>query len=393
MVLALTLLALVGHGFLWAAFFNLTHYTSLPRWILIPLTVVGFAAAVLIPVGFEAWYLAGGLTPAGLAEQGPLGWLAGAYLALCWIAGGVTVTRWIGRRALSRPPTVLRHERRRLCRPLETADRTASDRRAHDFLTRLPGNQILQLEIAERAVEVPRLPPALDRLSIVHLSDLHFTGRVGRAYFEGVVRLANQLDADLVAITGDLLDESKCIDWVPDTLGKLTSRHGAYFVLGNHDLLVETDRLRRTLVEAGLVDLGGRWIEIRVRGEPVILAGNELPWIVPAADLEHAPSRSPNGGPLRIALSHSPDQLAWARRHDVDLLLAGHTHGGQICVPLVGPLLSATRLGANYASGIYHLAPTIVQITRGVSGRFPVRINCPPELTKLVLRSPARPST
>ena len=391
MYLVLMLLALVGHGFLWAAFFNLTHCTSLPRWIVAPLTVVGFAAAVLIPLAFEARYLAGGL--AVLAPRGPLGWTAGVYLVVCSIAGGVTVIRWVGRRVLGRPPALVRHERRRLCRPLEAADCDATNPDAHGFLTRFPGNQTLLLEITERAVEVPRLPQTLDRLSIVHLSDLHFTGRVGRAYFDQVVRHANQLDADLVAITGDLIDKSRCIDWVPQTLGKLTSRYGSYFVLGNHDVWIDTDRLRRTLVESGLVDLGGRWIEIRVRGEPVILAGNELPWIVPAGDLEHAPPRSSDGGPLRIALAHSPDQLSWARGHDVDLFLAGHTHGGQICLPLIGPLLSATRVGVKYSSGIYHTPPTLVHITRGISGSIPLRFNCPPEITKLVLRAAALSST
>ena len=392
MDVVLTLLALVGHGFLWAAFFNRTHCTSLPRWIVTPLTVAGFACAVWIPIGFEAWYLKGALTLEGLAERGRLGWLAGLYLVLCWVAGGATIAGWVRRRVLRRRPVALRHDRRRLCRLGEASDRVASAQQGHDFLARLPGNQILQLEIAELAVEIPRLARALDRLSIVHLSDFHFTGRIGRAYFEEVVRLANELDPDLVAITGDLVDKSPCIDWVPDTLGKLTSRYGSYFILGNHDLWVDTDRLRRQLVESGLVDVGGRWQQIRVRGEAVVLAGNQLPWMVPAADLEHAPPRSPQGGPLRIALSHSPDQLAWARGHDVDLFLAGHTHGGQICLPLIGPLLSATRLGANYSSGIYHAPPTIVHVTRGVSARFPVRLNCPPEIAKLVLRAPDAPN-
>ena len=66
-----------------------------------------------------------------------------------------------------------------------------------------------------------------------------------------------------------------------------------------------------------------------MRGQRVVLAGNELPWFRPAADLAAAP-RDGQGSPLRIALAHSPDQLAWARRHEVDLLLAGHLHGGQI---------------------------------------------------------------
>ena len=91
MDVVLTLLALVGHGFLWAAFFNRTHCTSLPRWIVSPLTVAAFAAAVWIPIGFEAWYLEGDLSLVGLAQQGLLGWLGGLYLGACWIGGGVDV--------------------------------------------------------------------------------------------------------------------------------------------------------------------------------------------------------------------------------------------------------------------------------------------------------------
>ncbi len=119
----------------------------------------------------------------------------------------------------------------------------------------------------------------------------------------------------------------------------------------------------------------------------MILAGNGLPWLRPAADLTRAPPASSEGGPLRIALAHSPDQLGWARAHGVDLLLAGHTHGGQIRVPLLGPILSATRLGAAYSSGVFHAPPTVMHVTRGVSAQIPVRIHCRCELARLVLRS------
>jgi len=432
----LLLVALVGHAFLGVAFFDHTHCRAWPRWIVDPLTVLGFTWTLLIPVGFGLGLARGGLAVLGRGDWTFVASLGRLYLGVCWIAAAAMIARWVRRTLFGRSPAVLRHDRVRsfdlrrasghprfapgellgakspgaespgaeslgakslsenqLPSPrlrgegLGARGLGIGSKRDHDFLVRLPGNQMLQLDVAEKAVQVPRLAEALDRLAIVHLSDFHFTGRVGRAYFEEVVRLANQLDPDLVAITGDLVDNSECIDWIPDTLGKLTSRHGTCFILGNHDLYVDTDRLRRTLSEAGLVDLGGRWIEMRVRGQPVILAGNELPWIPPAADLEHAPPHAPDGGPLRIVLAHTPDQLRWARARDVDLLLAGHTHGGQIRFPLVGPILSATRLGAGYSSGVFHVPPTILHVTRGVSGRFPVRLNCPPEIARLVLRT------
>jgi len=400
--LVLLLPAVIGHGYLWAAYFNHTHSTALPRWIMDPLTAAGFACAVSIPVALGVGFVQGESSLVGFGPATLAMWLGRVYVVIAWIAGVVAAVRWGWLRLLRRPPDVLRYDRtrpalggglltspRRTVRGRETrAQRGESD---HHFLVRLPGNGILRLEIAERAVEVARLPEALDRLTIVHLSDLHFTGRVGKAYFQEVVRQSNELEPDLVAITGDLADFAEYAAWVPDTLARLTSRYGAYFILGNHDVRSEPDRLRRTLTDSGLVDLGSRWTQIDIRGEPVILAGNELPWFLPAADLEHAPPRSPDGGPVRIALAHSPDQFRWARANDVDLLLAGHTHGGQIRIPLVGPLLSASRLGVAYSSGTFHVPPTIMHVSRGVSARLPVRFHCPPELVKLVLRTALPP--
>ena len=83
---------------------------------------------------------------------------------------------------------------------------TRCNQLAHHFLVYLPRNEILQLDMTERAIEIPRLRPALDGLSIIHLSDFHFTGRVAKDYFQEVVRHANETEPDLVAVTGDLVD-------------------------------------------------------------------------------------------------------------------------------------------------------------------------------------------
>ncbi len=208
---------------------------------------------------------------------------------------------------------------------------------------------------------------------------------MGKPYFQEIVRLSNELQPDLVALTGDLVDRARCIDWIPDTLSRLTARYGVYCVLGNHDVRGDAARVVRAIEESGLCYLGGRHVQIEIRGLPAILAGNELPWL-PAADLEHCPPPR-QGGPFRIALSHSPDQLEWARDHDVDLLLAGHTHGGQIRLPLIGPIFTPSRRGLSYMSGVFHAPPTIMHVTRGVSGSFPLRWNCAPEIARLVLHA------
>jgi hypothetical protein len=378
--------ALLGHVFLWIGLVNRLHAIGIRRWIIKLVTAACFACMAALPatawwIGVEGEFLPGRWPrhPGSLAVLG--------YLVACWIAAAATLLRLIHYRILRRPPRVVSFHRRR---PLHVAPVEAAgtaDKRPHHFLTRLPGNQILGLELSEWILDVPRLGAALDGLSIVHLSDLHFTGRVGKSYFREVMNLCNELDPDLVAITGDLVDDSECIAWIPDTLGRLAARHGVCYVLGNHDIRVDLGRLRGALIASGLIDLGGRWLQMDVRGEPVILAGNELPWIGPAADMTTCPPRVSGRGPLRIVLSHSPDQLPWARANDADLMLAGHTHGGQIRIPPLGAIFSPTFEGVKYISGVFHEPPTILHVSRGISGDVPVRLNCPPEMALLKLRT------
>jgi predicted MPP superfamily phosphohydrolase len=218
---------------------------------------------------------------------------------------------------------------------------------------------------------------------------LHFTGRIGISYFQEVVRICNDLQPDLVAITGDLVDEEDCIDWIPETLGQLKATHGVYYVLGNHDLRVDTDRLRRTLANCGLIGLAHHEKCLNIRGQTVCLLGNELPWIASEEVLDQATTSTAEDASFRIGLVHTPDQLSWARKRQIDLLLAGHTHGGQIRIPPFGPIFSPTFGGVRYATGVFYRPPTTLHVSRGISSDLPIRWNCPPELALLTLRSPA----
>jgi hypothetical protein len=386
MRITLILLAVVGHVSLWVAVINRLHATSVSGWLRKLTTVAGFACLLAVPAASATLFLRSGLPALRLGEASPL-MLAGlAYAALCWLVLALAAVGWV-RRLLRQPPQVLRYQRERVFRPRpEVLPAVPQDK--HHFLAHLPGNQILDLDLSEQALELPRLPAALDGLSLVHLADLHFTGRIGKSYFLEVVRLANELQPDLACVTGDLIDNPDCAGWLAEVLGRLDARFGVYFVLGNHDLDFGAAIIRRELTAAGLIDLGSRWIEVSVRGRQVVLAGNELPWFPPAADLSRAPPPPPDG-PLRIALAHSPDQIAWAQSADVDLLLTGHTHGGQIRLPPLGPIFAPSRWGVRYASGLFYAAPTTMHVSRGVSAEFPVRMACPPELAHLVLRSPA----
>jgi uncharacterized protein len=387
MHVSLLLLALLGHGFLWIGVVNRLHAVGIQRRIVSVLTLVFFLCASLLPVAIGAWFLARGELELPWASAGtPAGLAIGAYLLVCWIVAPVTLVRavWLG--IFLRRPSIVRFHRRRaaVIDPAEAA--VSAEENRHHFAARLPLNEILRLVVAEQVVDVPRLAAALDGLSIVHLSDLHFTGRIGKAYFREVVRVANELHGDLIAVTGDIVDKSACVEWIADTLGQLSAPAGAHFILGNHDLRAGADTVCRELERCGLHHVGGRWRRIEIRGTPVVLAGNERPWIARVADMRDCPPPAPVG-PLRIVLAHTPDQLAWARAHDADLLLTGHTHGGQICIPPLGAIFSPTFLGVKHISGVYHASPTIMQVSRGLSGDMPVRWNCPPEIVHLTLRA------
>lgn len=250
-------------------------------------------------------------------------------------------------------------------------------------IARLPFNEQFTLEVHEKTYVLPRLPQAWDGLSIVHFSDCHFRGFVTEAYFQHVMDEVQRLQGDIVAFTGDLLDRKECVRWIPGTLGRVSAPLGCYFVLGNHDWYVEIeDLIRQSLTDAGWIDISGRVIDLEREGARVAICGSERPWLGTDPDLSAVDDAA-----FRLLLSHSPDQIVWARRNQVDLMLAGHTHGGQIRLPILGPVYSPSVYGCRYASGVFWEPPTLMSVTRGVSGREPIRYNCRPEVTKLILRS------
>jgi predicted MPP superfamily phosphohydrolase len=247
----------------------------------------------------------------------------------------------------------------------------------------LPGNEQFTLEVNTKTYSLPRLPKEWDGLSIVHFADTHFTGAVTRSYFEAVCEQAISLQPDLFVFTGDLLDDINLVDWISKTLGPLRAPLGQYFVLGNHDWYAGPAQIRAQFEQCGWTDVSGRSTELVAAGKPAIcLAGDESPWMGNHPDLSQ-----PRPEMFRILLSHTPDNINWAKGEGIDLMLAGHTHGGQIRLPILGPVYSPSRYCCRYASGVFWEEPTLMYVSRAISGREPIRYLCPPELTKLVLRS------
>ncbi len=383
-------LALVGHVALLNTLNNHFHALGIPRPIIAAQTIASRSTMLFAPV-LLAW-LARDADWSLLSRKSwqdyPWGLLF--YVGFCSSIAITYVPRWLGRALFSRPADVLKSNRSQRHDLSSTAEGDGTQSTLGRLVTRLPLNESLRLDVTEKELVITRLPEALDGLSIAHLSDLHLTGGIPRAYFRRVVELTNELDVDLVMLSGDLIEQPACWSWIDDTFARLRARYGVYFVLGNHDIRIDYAETRRRLIDAGLIDVGGRWRTVSLGEQELWLAGNELPWIAPPADGSERPVRSTD--PLRVLLAHSPDQIGWARRHGFDLMLAGHTHGGQIRFPVVGPVVCPSRFGVRYASGVFYEPPTVMHVSRGVSGETPLRWNCLPEVTRVVLRGVERSS-
>jgi predicted MPP superfamily phosphohydrolase len=249
----------------------------------------------------------------------------------------------------------------------------------------LPGNEQFTIDVSTKTYVLPNLPSCWDGLTLVHLSDCHFHSGVTRAYFEAVCDQAAALNPDLMIFSGDLLDDQQRLEWLPQTLGRLRGKLGQFFVLGNHDWYLDHASTRQEFVRLGWTSLSQNPVTIahgaHPDSTPLVLCGDETPWMGTHADLSITPADA-----FRILISHTPDNIGWARKNDIRLMLAGHTHGGQIQLPILGPIYSPSRYGCRFASGVFWLEPTLMYVSRGISGKEPIRYNCRPEVTRLVLR-------
>ena len=368
----LLLLAGIGHLVVWMALVNRLHALALPVRAIACLTLLMWSLMVAIP------YL---LAPACLAWRDGRGegtgllWL---YLLPCagvaLFTAGSRLNRFLRRPDRHPALASLKTDVVRLSPSMASGSRLRP-------LIRQPWNQALTVHIHQKRIALPRLPASLHGIRVAHLSDFHMTGSLDQSFFVEAVERTNSLRPDLVAITGDLFDAEACLSWIPATYAQLESRWGVFFVLGNHDLKVDYQEARRRLVAAGLLDLGGRLHEICVDSATIQLGGNELPWHGPT--VQFPPGR--NRSLLRVLLSHTPDQIRWAKASDVDLMLCGHTHGGQIRVPWLGPIVAPSLWGTEYTAGTFYEEPTVMHVSRGLSSALPLRVYCPPEISLLEL--------
>ncbi|WP_246835266.1 metallophosphoesterase, partial [Micromonospora sp. MH33] len=238
-------------------------------------------------------------------------------------------------------------------------------------------------------IPLAKLPRGMDGLRIATVSDIHLGPLRGRAHTERIVAMINRLDADLVAVVGDLVDGSVAeLGTAAEPLRDLRSRYGSFFVTGNHEYYSGVEEWVREVDRLGLRVLQNERQEIRARGGVLDLAGvNDVTaagtGLAAPADYAAALGDRDPSRPV-VLLAHQPVAAHEAAKFGVDLQLSGHTHGGQMV-----PFNLLVKLQQPVVSGLGEVDGTKVYVTNG-AGFWgpPVRVGAPPQVTLVELRAP-----
>ncbi|RKG61484.1 metallophosphoesterase [Corallococcus sp. CA054B] len=243
-------------------------------------------------------------------------------------------------------------------------------------------------EVTEVVVRIPKLPRSLDGFSIVQLTDLHVGPFIQRRFMDELVRRANALKPDLVAITGDMVDGTvPRLGGFVAALGNLHARYGSFFVTGNHDYSSGAEDWVAHLGSLGIPSLRNRHVRIGDAGGTFDLVGVD-DWHggrrlgQKGYDLDLAlTGRDPERA--AVLLAHQPANFKVAAERGVDLQISGHTHGGQLF-----PMTALIGLSWEHSAGHYRHGDSHIYVSRGCGfWGPPMRLGSPPELVKLVLTS------
>jgi predicted MPP superfamily phosphohydrolase len=246
--------------------------------------------------------------------------------------------------------------------------------------------------VVDVAVPLPGLAPALQGFTIAQVSDVHIGPTIKRDFLRRIVDIVNSLDADLVAITGDLVDGSvEHLAEHVEPLSRLRARHGTYFVTGNHEYYSGAAAWIAELRRLGIQVLLNEHVVLRHGGASLLIAGvtdYNADRFDPAhhSDPQRALSGAPSGIRPRVLLAHQPRSAPAAADAGFDLQLSGHTHGGQFW-----PWNLFVRLQQPFTAGLNRLGALWVYTSRG-SGYWgpPKRLGVPSEITRVRLVAPAR---
>ena len=323
-----------------------------------------------------------------------------AWHLLGWIFSALVTLYIVGRAVWRTGGRLLRRPRDR--QSVSPTDRLLSRRR---FLARatyayagagaaLSGSGIWSAyrlpEVTRRTLVFPDLPPGLDGLTLLHLSDLHAGIHLGEDKMQEIVALANGLRPDLIVQTGDMIDISR--SYIPPyvhAFRELSAPLGVVTVLGNHDRYTGEREVIRACRDAGQVFVQNGCHVVERNGATLALLGIDDPhsWTVddPQADDVDAARRAAPPDAFPVLLAHRPGAWDAAAPRGIPLTLAGHIHGGQLYVPLIG--WSVGRLITKYVMGHFQRGNSQLYVSRGIGVvGIPIRVFTPPEIEVFELR-------
>lgn len=399
------LICCIGNAEWWVMLINRRHALKAPHAVLNrsrKLHDLGITIIPLVIIGFV-----------GFAQNGLL--TGGSWSTLSWAQQGLLIATGLGlipftigviRFQLRTTPAGVVVEDSCLKTPLAESlsleTRESMYGEASRFIRWFPGNQIWQLEVNRKRFEITKqraadlmasqsktaLPtkpetPAEKSFTLAHFSDVHLIGQPGRAWQTFLVDELIALKPDAFVFTGDLLDHMEWLPFVSEQFRRMSQVAPGYFILGNHDRHLDWKTIRSTLIDAGWTNLGEKQLNAQINGCDVFIAGTEAPWfgsnpIVPGPGKED----------VRILLSHAPDQRDYAVDSQFDLMLSGHNHGGQITLPIVGPVYSPSQFGVRYAGGCFQHKDMLLHVSRGTGSKDPLRFRCAPEISLLTVCMP-----
>jgi predicted MPP superfamily phosphohydrolase len=247
-------------------------------------------------------------------------------------------------------------------------------------------------EVCERGVDVSGLAPDLDGLRILLLSDIHMGAFLDARFLERVIAQSNELKPSIVFITGDLISVAEDpLDSCLDHLSRLRSDHGLYGCLGNHEIYAGAeDYTTKAGRRRGIDFLRGETRGLRIGKAELNIAGVDYEPFERRGHYLRNAERFVRPGALNVLLSHNPDVFPAAVSQGYDLVLSGHTHGGQVTFEILNRNLNPARILTPYVRGLYRQANSSIYVTRGIGTLgVPVRLGAKPEISILTLKRSA----
>ncbi|MEK6285999.1 MAG: metallophosphoesterase [Acidobacteriota bacterium] len=240
-------------------------------------------------------------------------------------------------------------------------------------------------------VPISGLPPQLDGLTIVQLSDIHSGMFMRESQMAEYARIASSLKPDVIALTGDFVaTHSDQVEPFMNAMTLLEAKYGVFACLGNHDMFTRSEEaLARRFTRAGfkllrnkseIIDIGGA--KLNIIGVDYLFASRAT-----ASTLNHVLSELSLEG-TTILLQHAPQLFPLAAKFGIDLTLSGHTHGGQIALTIGDLIIAPARFSTMFLAGLFKIGDSHLYVNRGLGTTGPpIRINAPPEITHITLRA------